>query len=150
MGVHPQLLFLLLEWPTSIGPSPIFQEHWALLKIKAYICLPPQKGSQIPFGTSFYTLYALKLDCGQKILDKIEVLLGTSWGTLGAWWKHKKTKDAPLPTITSPKTQKKKTKHPLPQVLAEPSCWQHKISISKTLSSFSTWVYTLIINWGYF
>jgi hypothetical protein len=151
MGVHPQLSFLVLEADRLISLSPIFRVTLGTPQNKSLYMLPPPDKEAKFLLAPLYTLYIWKLDCVQTIWDKMEVLFGTSRGTLWAWWEHigniTKQKNALHPTPTSPKTQKKETKpRGCMQSLLVDCAWN--FYFQNSLSSFSTWATTLIINLG--
>jgi len=66
----------------------------------------------LPCGTPFH-LHTWKLNCGQTVWDKIEVLLGTSWGrgNLGSFIGI-----LPLPTPGPQTHPRKKNPKPPPSV----------------------------------
>jgi hypothetical protein len=162
MGVYPQLLFLVLEADIFISPSPIFRVTLGTPQNKSLYMLPSLKKKPNSFWHPLYTLYTWKLDCGQTIWDKMEVLFGTSRWTLWAWWEHigniTKQKMPSTPIPPPPKPKRKKLSPGVSQMLfyahCGSACWAFLLTawnfyFQNSLSSFSTWATTLIINWGY-
>ncbi len=146
MGVHPQLLVLVLEADILISPSPIFWVTLGTPQNKSLYMLPSLKKKPNSFwhpctlyihGSWIVSKqYEIKWRC---YLEHLEEHFGPDGNTL----ETSQNKKCPPP----PKPKRKK-------LSPGGACWAFLLTawnfyFQNSLSSFSIWATTLIINWGY-
>jgi hypothetical protein len=90
-GCTHNFFILMLKEPirnkknSNIGHAPIESPVSTPAAKQKFMC---------SFRYHLFSLYTWELNFGQTIWDKIEVLLGTSYGTyLGTWWEHISNKE---------------------------------------------------------
>ncbi len=71
-------LFFFGEGAVIISPSPFFWECWALPNRRIMSLDPKWQNNNT--CAPLFSLYTWELNFGQIIWDKIELVLGTSWG----------------------------------------------------------------------
>jgi hypothetical protein len=124
--VHSYFFFKNLEGAILIGPSPFFWEHWALPNRSTSLDHQLQIKTNVLPMAHLFSIYTWKLNFGQTVWDKSEVLLGTFWGTT---WKPGAPCANPMETHRKPDGNKeRKQKIPSPSLCAWNFYFQNYLS----------------------